>query len=94
MIGLILFIICFIINIIMFIVYKNTYDGYNNKRYKLSRGLLILIIMLMFIPIINLISAFGLIVTYDYGYPNKVIFKNKTINKIIEFLNKDIFYEQ
>lgn len=90
MISLILFIICFIINTIMLIIYKNTYDGYSNKRYKLSRGLLILIIILMFIPIINLISAFGLIITYDCGYPNKIIFKNKTINKIIEFLTENI----
>lgn len=93
MISLILFIICFIINTIMLIIYKNTYNSYGRKRYKLSRGLFILIIIFMFIPIINVISTFVLIITYDYGYPNKVIFKNKTINKIIEFLNKDIFYE-
>lgn len=90
MISLILFIICFIINIIMFIVYKNTYDGYGNKKYKLSRGSLILIIMLMFIPIINVISTFRLIIIYDFGYPNKIIFKNKSINKIIEFLTENI----
>lgn len=90
MISLILFIACFIINIIMFIIYKNTYDGYGNKKYKLSRGLLILIIMLMFIPIINIIIAFGLIIAYDFGYPNKIIFKNKLIIKIIEFLTENI----
>lgn len=80
-------------NIIYYFLYKNTYNEYGNKRYKLSRGLLILIIMLTFIPIINVISTFVLIITYDYGFPNKIIFKNKKINKIIKFLNKDIFYE-
>lgn len=74
----------------MFIIYKNTYDGYSNKKYKLSRGLLILIIILMFIPIINAISTFVLVINYDCGYPNKIIFKNKTINKIIEFLTENI----
>lgn len=93
MISLILFIICFIINIIMLIIYKNIYDGYGAKRYKLSRGSLILIIILMFIPFINAIITFVLVINYDYGYPNKIILKNKTVNKIIEFLNKDIFYE-
>lgn len=90
MISLILFITCFIINIIMFIIYKNTYDGYSNKRYKLSRGLLILITILMFIPFINAIITFVLVINYDYGYPNKIIFKNKIMNKIIEFLTENI----
>lgn len=90
MISLILFITCFIINIIMFIIYKNIYDGYSNKRYKLSRGLLILITILMFIPFINAIITFVLIINYDYGYPNKIIFKNKIMNKIIEFLTENI----
>lgn len=80
-------------NIIYYFLYKNTYDGYGKKKYKLSRILFIFFIIIIFIPIFNIIFTFIIAITYDYDYPNKIIFKNKTINKVIEFLNKDIFYE-
>ena len=88
-IYLILLAIAFIINVINLVLYSNTYR-YEEKRYSLEVWKLIVFILLTFIPIINILVGIILIWQYfddDYGI---LMFKNKTLNKILDFLNKDL----
>jgi hypothetical protein len=84
-----LFVIAFIINVINLVLYSNTYR-YEEKCYSLEVWKLIVFILLMFIPIINIFVGIVLLWYYfddDYGI---LMFKNKTLNKILDFLNKDL----
>jgi hypothetical protein len=88
-IYLILFAIALIINVINLVLYLNTYC-YEEKCYSLEVWKLIVFILLMFIPIINIFVGIILMWHYfddDYGI---LMFKNKTLNKILDFLNKDL----
>lgn len=88
-IYLILFAIAFIINVINLVLYSNTYR-YEEKCYSLEVWKLIVFTLLMFIPIINIFVGIILMWHYfddDYGI---LMFKNKTFNKILDFLNKDL----
>ena len=88
-IYLILFAIALIINVINLVLYLNTYR-YGEKCYSLEVWKLIVFILLMFIPIINIFVGIILMWHYfddDYGI---LMFKNKTLNKILDFLNKDL----
>jgi hypothetical protein len=88
-IYLILFAIALIINVINLVLYLNTYR-YEEKCYSLKVWELIVFILLMFIPIINIFVGIILMWHYfddDYGI---LMFKNKTFNKILDFLNKDL----
>lgn len=88
-IYLILFAIALIINVINLVLYLNTYC-YGKKCYSLEVWKLIIFILLMFIPIINIFVGIVLMWNYfddDYGI---LMFKNKTLNKILDFLNKDL----
>ena len=88
-IYLILFAIAFIINVINLVLYSNTYR-YEEKCYSLEVWKLIVFILLTFIPIINILVGIILMWHYfddDYGI---LMFKNKTLNKILDFLNKDL----
>lgn len=88
-IYLILFAIALIINVINLVLYLNTYR-YEEKCYSLKVWELIVLILLMFIPIINIFVGIILMWHYfddDYGI---LMFKNKTLNKILDFLNKDL----
>lgn len=88
-IYLILFTIAFIINAVNLVLYLNTYR-YEEKCYSLEVWKLIVFILLTFIPIINILVGIILIWQYfddDYGI---LMFKNKTLNKILDFLNKDL----
>jgi len=87
-----LFIICLVINIILFILYKNTYC-YSEKAYKLPIIRFILFGLLTLCPIINAVTTVMLIMFYDFKYPYELKIKNKTLNKIIIFLKKDMFHE-
>lgn len=90
-IYLILFAIAFIINVINLVLYSNTYHHrYEEKCYSLEVWKLIVFTLLMFIPIINIFVGIILMWHYfddDYGI---LMFKNKTFNKILDFLNKDL----
>lgn len=88
-IYLILFAIALIINVINLVLYLNTYR-YEEKCYSLTVWKLIVLILLTFIPIINILVGIILMWYYfddDYGI---LMFKNKTLNKILDFLNKDL----
>lgn len=88
-IYLILFVIALILNAINLVLYLNTYR-YGEKCYSLEVWKLIIFILLMFIPIINIFVGIVLMWNYfnnDYGI---LMFKNKTLNKILDFLNKDL----
>lgn len=88
-IYLILFAIALILNAINLVLYLNTYR-YEEKYYSLEVWKLIVFILLMFIPIINIFVGIILMWYYfddDYGI---LMFKNKTLNKILDFLNKDL----
>lgn len=88
-IYLILFAIALIINVINLVLYLNTYR-YGEKCYSLKVWELIVFILLMFIPIINIFVGIVLMWNYfddDYGI---IMFKNELINKILDFLNKDL----
>lgn len=88
-IYLILFAIAFIINAVNLVLYLNTYR-YEEKCYSLEVWKLIVFILLTFIPIINILVGIILIWQYfddDYGI---LMFKNKTLNKILDFLNKNL----
>lgn len=90
-IYLILFAIALIINVINLVLYSNTYHRYNEEKcYSLEVWKLIVFILLMFIPLINIFVGIVLLWYYfddDYGI---LMFKNKTLNKILDFLNKDL----
>lgn len=88
-IYLILFAIALILNAINLVLYLNTYHN-REKCYSLKVWKLIIFILLTFVPIINIF--FGILLMWDYFDDNygTLMFKNRLINKILDFLNKDL----